>query len=164
MKDFFAKVKSIIKTIDYRHYICAGITIVFILLNIFVFKYSFPRIWESIIDFGTSCAYYFKELWKLDFDVNVTVNEITKQPFKPPFNLPETWELFVVKWNNFWTVFATSENFANYNLGLFNVLYYVSQILVIILPIICIFIVVGTLKADVVNNDYNVDSKPLQVY
>ena len=164
MKDFFAKVKSIIKTIDYRHYICAGITIVFILLNIFVFKYSFPRIWESIIDFGTSCAYYIKELCKLDFDVNVSVNEFTKQPFKPPFNLPETWELFVVKWNNFWTVFATSENFANYNLGLGNVLYYVSQILVIILPIICIFIVVGTLKGDVVNNDYNVDSKPLQLY
>ncbi len=164
MKDFFAKVKSIIKTIDYRHYICAGITIVFILLNIFVFQYSFLRIWESIIDFGTSCAYYFRELTGLRYDVTVTVNELSKMPFKPPFNLPETWELFCVRWDNYWTQFVTEDNFIKYHEWLSNVLYWISQILIIIMPFITIFLVLKAFKEEETNNNYNVDTKPLQVY
>lgn len=164
MKDFFVKVKSIIKTIDYRHYICAGITIVFILLNIFVFQYSFLRIWESVIDFGTSCAYYFRELTGLRYDVTVTVNELSKMPFKPPFNLPETWELFCVRWDNYWTQFVTEDNFIKYHEWLSNVLYWISQILIIIMPFITIFLVLKAFKEEETNNNYNVDTKPLQVY
>ena len=76
MKTLFLKLKRL----NYRHYICAGITLLLILLNIFVFPYSFPRIWESLIDFGTSCAYYFKEITQLNFNVEATVNSFSKLP------------------------------------------------------------------------------------
>ena len=164
MKKIFTNLKIKAKCIDYRHYICAGITLLFILLNIFVFRYSFPRIWESLIDFGISIAFYFKEILKLNFNLNVTVNEFSKQPWTLAFNLPPTWELFVEAWHKFWALFITAENFKAYNLWLSNGLYYVSQLLIIVTPIICAFLIIGTLKADETNNDYNVDSKPLIKY
>lgn len=158
------KVIEKLKTIDYRHYICGGITVLFVILNIFVFRYSFPRIWESVVDLGTSIAFYFSELCGLNINVSPTVINFTSQPFKLPFNLPETWELFVVEWEKFWALFITAENFSGYNSSLGNVIYWVTQALVIVLPIVCIFLVVGTLKTDVVNNDYNTDTKPLTRY
>ena len=160
MKTLFLKLKRL----NYRHYICAGITLLFILLNIFVFPYSFPRIWESLIDFGTSCAYYFKEITQLNFNVDATVNSFSKLPLKLPFYLPETWELFLVEWDKYWKLFITLENFKAYNAKLGIILYYVSQVLIIILPFISVFLVIGALKSDETNNDYNVDTKPLKAY
>ncbi len=46
-----AEIKAKIKSIDYRHYICAGISVGFILLAVFAFPHSFGRIGER---FGTS--------------------------------------------------------------------------------------------------------------
>ena len=160
MKNLFIKLKGL----DYRHYICAGITLIFILLNIFVFPYSFPRIWETLIDFGTSVAFYFKEITQLNFDVNVTVNEYSKMPWELAFNLPPTWELFQVAWNKFWALFITLENFTAYNLWLSNIIYWLSQILIIIMPIVCTFLIIGALKSDETNNNYNEDTKPLRAY
>ena len=141
MKKFLTRIFKVLKETDYRHYICVGITALFIVLNIFVFPYSFPRIWESLVDLGNSCAFYFREIFELDYNVNVTVNNFTAQPFVLPFNLPSTWDEFVICWNNYWTIWATKENFINYNLFLCDVLYYVSKVLIVILPVVFIVLV-----------------------
>ena len=51
---------------DYRHFICIGITIVFLLLSIFYFKYAFGRLLETFADIGTSFLYYVSELFELN--------------------------------------------------------------------------------------------------
>lgn len=53
------KFKNWLKCLDYRHYICVVITLVFVATSVFAFPYAFKRICECFMDFGTSVAYYF---------------------------------------------------------------------------------------------------------
>ena len=49
LQKLIKKLKQIL-SVDYRHYICIAITISFLLLSIFYFKYAFPRLLESFKD------------------------------------------------------------------------------------------------------------------
>ena len=55
-----------LKQIDYRHYICIVITLIFLYLAVFYFKFSHLRIIESIRDLSLSFVYYFIEVLELD--------------------------------------------------------------------------------------------------
>ena len=129
------KIKENIKKIDYRHYILSSITFIFLCLSIFYFKYAFVRIIESIKDLGTSSIYYLKNLVDIK-DGQVTVNNFTKAPFEMPFNLPNTWDEFKDMTSSYWTIFFSKENFNNYLKVLSDVIYYISKILMIILPFV----------------------------
>ena len=72
--------KKLLK-IDYRHYICIGLTIIFLLLAIFYFKYAYIRIFESLKDLYTSFIYYINELFELELHGKITINEFSKTPF-----------------------------------------------------------------------------------
>ena len=156
IKDLF----SYIKKIDYRHYICVGITLIFLSLAIFYFRYGLPRIIESFIDLFNSAKYYVSELFDLNLSGKVTINDFTKQPFEMPWNLPKTWEEFKVLWKEYWQVFFTKENLVKYFDFLSDVLYYLSKILMILTPLIVLIIVIMN-KSEEQNNDYNMDSKAL---
>ena len=145
---------------DYRHYICLFLTIIFLLFTVFYFKYAFPRLIESFIDLGTSAKFYVNELFELDMSCDITINNFTKQPFEMPFNLPNTWEEFKVLWNDYWQLFITKENFIGYFSWLGNIIYYLSKILIMIMPIFIMLILL--LNRDISqNNNYNKDSKAL---
>lgn len=150
-----------LKNLDYRHYICVGITIIFLLFAIFYFKYAYLRIFESLKDLYTSFKFYLNELFGLNLQGEITINDFSKQPFKMPFNLPNTWEEFKVVWVDYWKLWITAENFKAYFSWLTNVLYYVSQGLVIIMPFIVILVIIIN-KQSKTNNNYNKDSKPLK--
>ena len=107
------KLKQLLK-INYRHYICVALTILFLLLAIFYFKYAHLRIYESIIDLYNSFKFYLSELFEFDLTVNITVNEFTKQPFIMPFNLPNTWEEFKRLMSSYFDLLITKENFIDY--------------------------------------------------
>lgn len=91
--------------IDYRHIVCIGITLGFIVLGVFRFSNALGRLIESIRDVGTSSAYYFCELFELRLNVTPTVNELPKIPFFGSFNpsnatlpnvsMPENWAAFI---------------------------------------------------------------------
>ena len=153
------KLKQLLK-VDYRHYICITITIFFLLLAIFYFKYAFPRLIESFVDLETSAKYYFSELFELNLTGKITVNEFTKQPFVLPWNLPNTWEEFKVLWNDYWNLFITKENILNYFVWLGDFLYYLSKILIMIMPIIIMIIMLMNRQIKQ-NNDYDKDTKAL---
>lgn len=158
------KLVNAIKRLNYRHYVSIGITLIFITLNVTVFPYAFGRIIESVKDLLNSIAYYFSQISGLDVNVEVTVTKFSKYPLKLPFNLPETWGEFVDWWNEFTKAFVTLENFSNYNKSLGNVAYWLSQGLLIAIPVISAAIMVNVLKSDESNNAYNVDTKPLRIY
>lgn len=128
------------KKIDYRHYICIGITFIFLFLLLFYFKYAILRIGESLTDLLTSTLFWISEFCELDLHANITINDFTNQPFKMPFNLPNTWEEFKVLWGDYWFLFISKENLLNYISLLCNILYYFSKILMIIVPIIILII------------------------
>ena len=129
-----------LKKVDYRHYICISITIIFLLLSIFYFKYGMARIGESIYDLISCSIYYVSELFDLGLSGDLRINELTKQPFVLPFNLPNTWDEFVILWNKYWELFISKENLEGYLYFLGDILYYLSKILMIIGPIIILII------------------------
>ncbi len=145
---------------DYRHYICISITFIFLLLAIFYFRYAYLRIFESLKDLYTSFKFYLNELFDLNLQGKITINDFTKQPFQMPFNLPNTWEEFKVIWSNYWKLWATSDNFKSYFNWIGNILYYLSRYLVIFMPFILAIVLVLNNQSKT-NNDYNKDSQAL---
>lgn len=105
--------------IDYRHIVCIGITLGFIVLGVFRFSNALGRLIESIRDVGTSSAYYFCELFELRLNVTPTVNELPKIPFFGSFNpsnstlptvsMPENWAAFKIKWAQYWKLWANKD-------------------------------------------------------
>ena len=151
-----------IKKINYRHYICVGITLICLIYAIFVFPNSIIRIGESCIDFWLSLKFYVQELFYTDWNVCPTVVNVSKIGWTPLFGLPPTWEEFELLWNEYWIVWSSVENFNAY-INFLSILFYnVSRaLLLLLMPIlICyyffIFKYLGTH-----NNDYNKVSKPL---
>lgn len=152
-----------LKKINYKHYICIIITIIFLLLSVFYFKYAYLRIFESLKDLYTSFKYYLNELFSLNLQGEITVNEFSNQPFTMPFNLPNTWDEFKKIWVNYWKLWITYDNFSSYVNKIFIILYNLCKLIIILLPFILIFVLILN-KQRKVNNDYNKDSKALKLY
>lgn len=161
MKKFLGKLKKI----HYFHYINVLITFGFLALTVFVFGNVFIRFKESFIDLWNSLCFYVVELFELNYTVIPTVNEFSIVPMKPLFGLPETWEEFVVLWDKYWALWATTENVKAYTLYLAEVLYNVSRILLlVVVPLVFILIISFRRYLSKQNNDYDKDSKFLVIY
>ena len=170
LKDEFAKIKRNIQRFisvvarmlkDYRHCIALTITVGFLALAVFYFRYAGFRIGEGFRDLGSSTVYYVKSLFEVNYKGTSTVLRYSSAPFSLPFNIPDTWEEFQVLWSRYWKVWATKANFNRYMHFLGDLLYYVSKFLCILLPIISLFIIIASIKKGAVNNDYNKDSSRL---
>lgn len=157
------KLKAFFRNIDYRHYVCAGITVAFVLVNIFCFPYTFPRLGEALRDFGLSIAFFFTEMF--GFSVIVpSVPALSKMPFTISDRFPETWEAFKVLWNTYWKTWANSDTVVNYFLSWRKGLLISSYVLTFLIPIFGVLIILLRRQFNKQNNDYNVDSKPLRIF
>ena len=153
------------KKISYMHYICIGITLVFLLIAIFVFPNAFVRLLEGFKDLGKSIGFYFQEILSLDFGIVSTVNSYSKVPFTPFLNLPGTFAEFKILWFKYWDKFATLDNFYGYLSSLGKLLYNLSKvILLIVLPLVLVLVLLFKRYLNTENNNYNKDSKSLKVY
>lgn len=152
------------KEINYRHYICIGITIISLLFSIFYFKYADNRLFESFIDIKNSSLFYISNLFELNLKGNLTINDFTSCPFELPFNLPNNWEDFKLLCRDYWNLFCSKENLNKYFSFLANGIYYVSKILLVVLPILLIVIIIKHFKSDNQDNDYNEDTKALKFF
>ena len=107
---------------DYRHIIAIAITLGLMALAIFKFNTGYVRIWESLQDLFWSVGYYFAELFDVEHNIEVTVNNYSVVPWTPFLGLPSTWEEFVQKWETYWDIIFTKENFVQYMIFLSNLL------------------------------------------
>ena len=163
--------KKGVRAIDYRHFICGGITLAFLLVSVFVFPSAFGRIIESVRDFGLSIAFYFSKMFGVESNITATVNDLPKMPFfnipnmpeSPIPVLPESFELFKESWHLYWTVFATTDNCLRYLSFLGKVLGVIAIALLYIIPIVMVVYFFAKKSLNKENNDYNVDTKPLKV-
>ena len=158
------KVKVWLKK-NYFHIICVVIALCFLTCSICLFPNAWQRIKESGVDFWNSAKYYIRQLFQLDYGVDVSVVEYSNISKTPLFNLPFDWDTFKLRWSAYWQVFATSDNFVNYIGFLSEFLLFVSQILMlIVIPIIILMFIYFKIFFSKVNNNYGVDSKPLTFY
>ena len=148
--------------IDHRHYICIALTLGVAALGVFVFSGAFLRLIEAGRDFGLSVAYYFCELFEIDYTFTPTVNELPQDP--PSVFLPESWEAFKASWGQYWSRWADWDNFAGY-LSFFGQA--AKVFIVALIPLIgCMFLfrmLIGKYVKSV-NNDYSKESRPLKVF
>ena len=110
----------------------------------FWFPNSLPRLAESFRDLGTSVAYYFQQLFDLNFVVRPTFID------KPSFQFatsrwelvsffPYTWEEFAAMWESYWEVLVSEENILAYGECVADILFYVSRGSVFVLPVLLLF-------------------------
>lgn len=163
--------KKVKGKIDYRHFICVAITLLFVLLAIFVFPSALGRIIESVRDFGLSIAFYFCKMFGIENSVTATVNDLPKMPFfdlpnmpsSPVPSLPETFDGFKVKCHEYWELIITARNIVGYLDFLGGLIAVLANVALYIIPIIVILYLIMKQVLDKENNDYNVDSKSLIV-
>lgn len=156
-----ADVKKWLKN-NYLHIICVAITLSFLACAVFIFPNALNRFIDGVVDLWNSIKYYFRELFNLDYNVDVSVNDYASVEFTPFLNLPATWEEFTIKWHEYWKVWATSSNFTAYLSWWSNVLYYVSRILLlVVIPLVLLLYILFKSYLKKQNNDYNKTSKCL---
>ena len=130
------KIKEFFKKIDYRHYLCAAITIGCIAFW-FCFPYALSRLTESFRDFGISLGYFFCELFDIEHGIMPTVNDLPNIPNTSLF-LPVDWEEFKLKFKAYWVAWANWRNFLRYIL---NVLIYTTfSIQILSILIVAVFL------------------------
>lgn len=161
------KIKTFFLNLNYRHYLCVGLSVAFLLISVFVFPYAYPRIGESFRDFGRSFLFMFTDLFGVTPLFEITVTDLSGMPFTISDRIPETWEVFKEKWGVYWDAFATKETFVSYLRSLGSFLNKSSKVLVLILLIGMLLAVLSIpliryLKRK--NNDYNEDTLPLKVW
>lgn len=158
------KVRKIFDEIknDYRHYICITMIVAMLLILFLKFNHSFGRFFECFRNFWTSGKYYVSELFGLKLHDRITVNEFTSMPFSLPFNLPETWEEFSSRFSGFWGTFFSEEIFLAYLDKVSLILFVVSKVLVIALPVIVIIILSVSLNSNSDKEKKQSESKHLK--
>ena len=109
------KIKTFFKSLDYRHYICVGITLIFVCLTAFVYRTSFLRLIESIVDFATSIFGYFCNMFMLgnpDFDID-SVTTVT-EPSGVVYPIENNFPKFVSDFERYWDLWANETVFYGY--------------------------------------------------
>ena len=152
------------KRFNYRNLIWLGAIAASLALIPFFFQYAHLRIAESCIDLYNSGKFYINELCDLDLTGEITVNNFTNQPFDMPFNLPKTWDEFCANMSGYWSLFFSMDNFSAYLEKVSDVLFYITKILLIVMPFFLVIFLVLILKKKTINNDYGKESKPLKVF
>lgn len=147
---------------DYRHWLMIAVIGASIALIPFYFRYAHLRIWESCIAFGNSFKYYISELLGIELHGEITVNDFTQLPFDLPFNLPRTWDEFKTNISGYWSTFFSMENFTAYMGKVADVLFYITKIILIVMPVFLIGFIVNIFIGRKQNNDYGKESKALR--
>ena len=152
------------RRINYRHYICIVITLGLLAVAIFLFPNAWVRMKESATDLWTSTVYYFEELFFLPHIREITVKNLSQLPLDLPNYIPNTWQDFKVKFVEFWKLFVSKDNVIGFGMSTVGVLYGILQVVIIALPFVLVGWIVIRVLSRRVNNNYNVDTKPLKVW
>lgn len=131
------KIKTFFKSLDYRHYICVVITLVFVCLTAFVYRTSFLRLIESIVDFATSIFGYFCNLIFLgneNFDID-SVTTVTN-PSGVTYPVQNNFDQFVIDFKRYWDLWANETVFYGYLALILQFLMYFTTFIMLIVSLV----------------------------
>ncbi len=143
------------------------ITIGFVACGVFIFPNAICRLLESLRDVGVSFAYYFMVML-FDKEIAVTVNQmptwqLVSSKFAPLTLIPFTWEEFQIKISAYGEVFASMETLREYGYFLSDLLYYISQFLMILTTFLAPAYMLFLMYLRTHNNDYDKESKGVRI-
>lgn len=145
--------KKLLKDINFRHYISIVITIGFLCCSVFLFDFAFFRLLEAFKDFGLSIVGYFCGWLGIKTNFVQSVNQVSNVMVNVGDFMPDTWAQLKMVFGHI-----------NWNLNAKKIL----LLVIAFVPVIVLFVVVlKILFSSYIrkhNNDYNIDSMPLQYY
>lgn len=156
--------------IDKRSIICVIITISMILISAFCFTNSYYRLFQAFKDFGQTIAYMFCEMFGIPNDIELNINTLNfglpfvggAVPILPPAFLPTSFDSYKAKLELYLLVF----NLDNFKFYFGDISVYLRMSLMFILLSVIIVVILKLLIRRIfnkTNNDYNVDSRMLQI-
>ena len=143
--------------------VTVAIFVGFTLLGIFVFRISYCRSYEALIDLYGSFKYYYCNLFGIEtsgFQSVILPSDVLNNTT----NLPSDFEGFSDQTKDFFYWFFNGENFKLWGAVTAEKLTEILKIITILLPCFILVIVVIKRIYGAANNNYNVDTKPLKAY
>ena len=139
------------------------LTALFILLGIFVFRQSYCRAIEALIDLFGGFKYYLCTLFEIETSGLPSVTEYSKV-IEWTAILPSDFENFKVSATEYFTTLVSKENFLSWLNMSGNKIGVWAKVITILLPgIVGLFIVIKRLYASG-NTKHNVDTVPLRIF
>lgn len=128
-----------------------------------VFWQSYVRFGEACKDFGLSVAYYFCELFRIDYSFTPTVTEYSSV-MKWGIVMPSDFETFKTSAADYFTLLVDKEHFLSYWSVVSKVLEGLAKGITIALPCVLLLWMIIWRMYKSSNNDYNKDTKPLAAF
>lgn len=143
-----------------------AITIVVSLLFIglcSIFWQSYARFGEACRDFGLSVAYYFCELFGLEYSFFPTVTQYS-QVMKWQGILPSDFLGPVSSFENYFSLLTDGTNFAEYWSAVGDVLLVIAKVIAVMLPCIVLLALIIAKMYKSSNTNHNRDTVPLKIF
>ena len=128
-----------------------------------VFWQSYVRFWETCQDFGLSVAYYFCELFGIDYSFTPTVTEYSGV-MQWDIILPSDFDGFAASAKEYVALLIDGENFTGFWSAVSNIMVVVAKIIAILLPCVIVLMLVIYRMYRQGNTRHNHDTKPLQIF
>ena len=135
----------------------------FTLLGIFVFQLSYYRSFEALIDLYGSFKYYFMNLFGIETSGFPSVI-LPSKVLDNMTNLPSDFGGFTQQTKDYFYWFFNGENFKLWGVITAERFTECIKVITILLPCFILVIVVIKRIYGAVNNNYNIDTKPLKAY
>ena len=138
------------------------ISLVFLALGA-VFWQSYLRFGEACRDFGLSVAYYFCELFGVEYSFTPTVTEYSSV-MQWDILLPSDFAGFTDAAGRYFSLLISSENFAGYWESVAIGLEGAAKVLIIALPCVLLFVIIVRAMYRRSNTKHNHDTLPLRIF
>ena len=128
-----------------------------------VFWQSYLRFGEACRDFGLSVAYYFCELFGVEYTFNPTVTEYSAV-MQWDILLPSDFAGFTDAAGKYFSLLVSGENFAGYWTKVGSALEGVAKVLIIALPCVILLVIIVRAIYRRPNTKHNHDTLPLRFF
>ena len=138
------------------------ISLVFLALGA-VFWQSYLRFVETCHDLGLSAAYYFCELFSIDYSFTPTVTQYSAV-MQWDVLLPSDFASFTDATGRYFSLLISGENFSGYWESMANGLEGTAKILVVALPCVLLLVIIVRAMYRKTNTKHNHDTLPLRIF
>ena len=138
------------------------ISLVFLALGA-VFWQSYLRFVETCRDLGLSAAYYFCELFSIDYSFTPTVTQYSAV-MQWDVLLPSDFASFTDATGRYFSLLISGENFSGYWESMANGLEGTAKILVVALPCVLLLVIIVRAMYRKTNTKHNHDTLPLRIF
>ena len=148
------------KRFNHRHVLCWLFFVVLAAWSFFVCRDSYVRLFYSFVDFGIGIIYavFFMKEWCPVPDVNDIKGVDVKSHF------PTTWESLSEEFDVFFELFFSKDNFTNFIIDINPKVLLITQLLMLAVLLIAVYLIVGIFLKPKQNNDYGKETKACRAF